>query len=408
MNRRQFLLGLGATAVAVGSGSQYLLDEGLKNPCLSEIPDAILQHPLYQKIWADLNPEQVWDCHAHMVGVGDTDSGIWVNPASFSWKYPVRHIQLQFYLNAACVADKTPIDTAFTERLLHLYDVFPSGAKMMLMAFEHHYDAQGQKDLDKTTLHVPNDTVAKFAKAHPERFEWIASVHPYRADAVDELSRCIDMGARAVKWLPPAMGMDPNSAKCDAFYQVMAKAGIPLITHAGDEKAVHGEDLQRFASPLQLRRPLSHGVKVVVAHAASLGHNLDSDVKSGQSISNFDLFARLMGEAGLEGTLFGEISAVTQRNRVDEGLEQLLVNTQWHSRLVNGSDYPLPGVMPLLSLTLLKRRGLLQADEVDFLSALRGANVLLFDLALKRLLKKNGQGFSAKVFESKWLFGHRA
>ena len=43
-----------------------------------------------------------------------------------------------------------------------------------------------------------------------------------------------------MKWLPPSMGMDPASARYDAFYQRMAALGLPLISHAGDEHATKG------------------------------------------------------------------------------------------------------------------------------------------------------------------------
>ena len=45
------------------------------------------------------------------------------------------------------------------------------------------------------------------------RFEWIASVHPYRRDAVAALGQAVRNGARAVKWLPAAQGMDPDEAR---------------------------------------------------------------------------------------------------------------------------------------------------------------------------------------------------
>ena len=63
-------------------------------------------------------------------------------------------------------------------------------------------------------------------------------------------------GARAVKWLPPAMGIDPASARCDRFYAAAARLGLALLTHAGEEKAVHGAAEHGFGNPLKLRRAL--------------------------------------------------------------------------------------------------------------------------------------------------------
>ena len=112
---------------------------------------------------------------------------------------------------------------------------------------------------------------ARLHREYPGDFEWIASVHPYRENAVEALEQANKAGARAVKWLPPAMGMDPGAARCDAFYTALVRLGLPLLVHAGDEKAVHGSGRQDYGNPLLLRRPLEHGVKVIVAHCASLG-----------------------------------------------------------------------------------------------------------------------------------------
>ena len=65
-----------------------------------------------------------------------------------------------------------------------------------------------------------------------------------------------------------------------------------------------------------------------------------------------------MDEPRYAGNLAGDISAVAQFNRVDV-LVTLLARRDWHPRLLNGSDYPLPGVMPLISLPQLVERGLL-------------------------------------------------
>ena len=36
-------------------------------------------------------------------------------------------------------------------------------------------------------------------------------------------------GAVTVTWLPPAMGIDPASKRCDAFYDAMARLDLPLL-----------------------------------------------------------------------------------------------------------------------------------------------------------------------------------
>ncbi len=134
------------------------------------------------------------------------------------------------------------------------------------------------------------------------------------------------------------------------------------------------------------------GVRVVVAHCASLGSG-QGDVAGAADLTNFALFAQLMDEQRYEGRLFGDISAITQFNRM-EVIASLLARRDWHARLLNGSDYPLPGVVPLVSLQGLVDSQLLDATAVKPLRRLRDSNVLLFDFVLKRSLRKDGQGFA--------------
>ena len=202
------------------------------------------------------------------------------------------------------------------------------------------------------------------------------------------------------------MGMNPGAARCDAFYTALVRLGLPLLVHAGDEKAVHGSGRQDYGNPLLLRRPLEHGVKVVVAHCASLGQGHDLDAgPDGPLRSNFSLFARLMNEPRHEGQLFGEISAVTQRNRAATVVKTLLETDAWHDRLVNGSDYPLPGVVPLISLRRLRARGFLGEAEAKVLNEVRKHNAILFDFMLKRSLRNGNKRFSPAIFESRRVYG---
>jgi mannonate dehydratase len=275
----------------------------------------------------------------------------------------------------------------------------------MLLAFDYFHDEHGNKDIEASTFFTPNAYARRLASAHPERFEWIASIHPYRPDALEALHQAVEGGARAVKWLPAAQGMNPASPKCDAFYRVMADYDIPLLSHAGTELAVQGGNIEDFGNPLRLRRPLDQGVKVLTAHCASLGMGLDLDRSAGNRyVDNFTLFARMMDQPDYEGRLFGELSAVTQVNRLRNGLETLITRSDWHPRLVNGSDYPLPGVLPLFSVKELIRLGYLHETAGAILVEVRRYNPLLFDFVLKRSLTVDGKHLSPVAFESRRVF----
>jgi len=85
-------------------------------------------------------------------------------------------------------------------------------------------------------------------------------------------------------------------------------------------------------------------------------------------------------------------------------LKPLLARTDWYARLLNGSDYPLPGVMPLFSVKRIAASGLIPEHAVVPLNTLRHHNPLLFDFVLKRTLAWQGQSFPAKVFETQSVF----
>jgi predicted TIM-barrel fold metal-dependent hydrolase len=256
-----------------------------------------------------------------------------------------------------------------------------------------------------SAFYVPDRYAAEVARQWRDRFEWICSVHPYRTDASEALEWAAKHGARALKWLPSAMGVDPASPLCDRVYSALVRLKLPLLIHSGAEQAVHGAEGHELNNPLRLRRPLDQGVRIIVAHCASLGEHTDTDRgPNGPSRAAFRLFARLMDDGRYQGRLFGDISAVTQVNRVGPALATLMIRSDWHSRLINGSDYPLPGVVPLVSLRRLVDQGYLEDSQAPVLSEIRRYNPLLFDFVLKRSIVREGRRFPPVVFESRRLF----
>ena len=400
MHRRRFLALVGATLAA---GCEYWPEDGLKNPCLSaRLPRALADSDLVRSAWDGLDPSRVWDAHAHLLGVGDSGGGAWVNPAMQAWWRPGQRLRYEFFMNAACVDESTRVDEDYVARVLAYLDGLAPGTRMLLLAFDYAHDTAGRALPEESNLYVPDRYAHQVAARHPGRLEWAASIHPYRADAVAALEQAARDGARAIKWLPAAMGMDPASPRCDAFYEALARLDLPLISHAGRELAVHGVERQDLGNPLRLRRPLEHGVRVIVAHCASMGDDVDLDAgPDGPRVSSFDLFARMMDEPRHESLLFGDISAMPQFNRVGPALDTVLEREDWHSRLLNGSDYPLPAVVPLFSVTMLVERGYLAEPEAKIIRAIRPHNPLLFDFVLKRNIARSGKRFSPSVFETR-------
>jgi mannonate dehydratase len=404
--RRRFLYGAVA-AGSVGLAAWRLWPEqGFWNPCLARLPRRLAEHELVRAAWEGIDPLQMWDAHAHLVGTGDSASGIVVNPRMESVFSPAQYARRLFFLNAGCAHDAPgSVDRAYVERMHNLVDGLKPGAKLLLFAFDRSFDERGRIVWERTGFYVPDAYARDTARAHPRYFEWAASIHPYRADCVEALTQAHRDGARAVKWLPAAMGMDPASALCDRFYGALAKLGLPLISHAGLERAVVGSDSQDFGNPLRLRRALGAGVRVVVAHCASMGQDRDLDKgDGGPMVDSFELFARMMQEPRWQGRLFGDVSAMTQINRAGPALARTLERDDWHARLLNGSDYPLPGVMPIFSVDYLVSLGLVETAAAAVLKEIRAHNALLFDFVLKRHLRSGSRAFPVSMFETRKFF----
>lgn len=408
MNRRHALCCTGALAAglftALGDDARAESELGSarwQNPCRGTLPRELAQHDLVLGAFEGIDASKLVDVHAHLLGTGDSGSGCTVHPSMDQWWRPLEMLRKRVILNAACVdASKATIDQQYVRRLHELAQDFPAGARWWLFAFAHAADDDGRERADWSTFHVPDAYATDVAVRHAARFDWVASIHPYREGAVQHLQRAAEQGARAVKWLPSAMNIDPESTRCRPFYDLLARLRVPLIIHCGEEAAAPGARQEAFGNPLKVRTPLAHGVPVIVAHAASLGHALDTDKPSAPEVPAFDLWARVMQEQRGSGLLMADISAVFQRNRTAAAWRQIVGRDEWHGQLLNGSDYPLPGVMPLFVPHKLVDAGLLAATAVPTLLALREHNPLLFDFVLKRQLRVGQARLPAGVFEA--------
>ncbi|MFN7130558.1 MAG: amidohydrolase family protein, partial [Myxococcales bacterium] len=321
----------------------------LARPAEPDGPLSDAAQQLVARAWQGLDPARTLDCHVHVVGLGIGSTGAYVNPRMRALTHPVEYARFTIYRHAAGITDMERADQQYVERLVSLVRQQRPHGRLMILAFEQVYGEDGVADVDASEFHTPNDYVLELSRLYPDCFVACASIHPYRRDAVDELQRVAEAGAIAVKWLPNAMRMDPASPRCDAFYRKLAELGLPLLTHAGEEKAVHSEEWQKLGNPLRLRRALDAGVKVVVAHCASLGENEDLDAPGDDKplLPSYELFARMARQPEYRGRLFGEVSALTQYNRC-ELFARVLTEPALEGRLVNGTDYPLPAINALI------------------------------------------------------------
>ncbi|MBI1944747.1 MAG: amidohydrolase family protein [Deltaproteobacteria bacterium] len=412
MTRRRALLGLGTLAGGV-LGARCALPHLLRHEPPRPLEGALAAE--VETCFADVDRTKLWDVHVHLVGRGvgtQAFVGHELTNRLALWK----NLQYEIYAAAAGLStdDDTP-DAAYLERLLALHRLGNPQGKLVLLAFDQFVDEQGNEVPDRSELYTPNEYVLEVARNHPDVVPG-ASVHPYRTDALARLERALDGGARLIKWLPNAMGIDPRDARCLPFYRVLAERKVPLLTHTGDEQAVDAREAQALGHPARLLPALEAGVTVIAAHVATTGACVDERATLAADVgppSCFDALRSLLRDPRTEGRLFADISAITQVNRAGAHLAELLMDTALHARLVNGSDYPLPAIDPLVSTRYLERQGLLSSAHRALCNQVFAHNPLLFDYVLKRKVRVLAGGVEhrlpPRVFESARLFdGSRA
>jgi uncharacterized protein len=354
---------------------------------------------LLEQAFQDVDALRLVDFHTHVLAIGTSAGDAFVNPRMLSGM-SVDRLKFWIYESAAGIGNRENADKEYVARLVRLARATKQGGKYHILAFDKYYNADGTANLQKTNMYVSNRYVVELAQQYPDIFLPAISVHPYRRDALAELEKWAKAGVRYVKWLPNAMGMDPANPVIEPFYRKMKEHNMILLSHAGEEQAVEAEEDQRLGNPLRLRKPLDLGVRVIIAHAASLGSCDDLDKGSGQTANCFDLFLRLMDERKYAGLLFGEISAMLQFNRMPVPFATILKRQDLHARLVNGSDYPLPAINALIHTRSLARDGFITAAEREALNEIYDYNPLLFDFVLKRTIRhpETKQKLAASVF----------
>ena len=242
-----------------------------------------------------MSPEsfsQPLDFHVHIVGTGASGTGCWLRLPP--WRRPLATLMLR-HIGMSGDAFERNFDALYVEHLLQQVRSSSITAALIL-AQDEVYDSDGRKLEGVGSFYVPNDYVLRLARQHAE-FIPAVSIHPARADALEELERCLEGGAAAMKCLPNCHNIDCNLPKYKKFWERMAAARLPLLAHTGGE---HTVPVVRpdFADPAVLRLPLDSGVTVIAAHCAT---------KSG--LTDPEYFFKLLKMFEQHPNLYGDISA---------------------------------------------------------------------------------------------------
>ncbi len=266
----------------------------------------------------------ILDMHCHVAGIGAGGSGCFVS------KELRNNFRFNIYMKAfgVTVAEvEEQGDRLLVERLARGITESERVGAAIVLAMDGAVDDNGNLDRDRTEFYIPNEFVAA-ETAKQANLYFGASINPHRLDALDRLQWAKDNGALLVKWLPSIQFIDPADLAHEPFYRKMALLGLPLLTHAGQERSfTHARD--ELADPVRLKLPLSLGVTVIVAHAASTGEN------DGQE--DIDRLIRMLGDYP---NLYADISSMTQINKLGY-LRQAITEERLEGRLLYGSDFPL-------------------------------------------------------------------
>ncbi len=353
-----------------------------------------------KEIFTDIDPSKLRDYHSHIIGT--VKNGNFVNPEMQTWLHPIKHIKFIAYKMCSRIKTMENGDEEFVTHFKKLINNIDKNAKFHILAFDKFYEKDGGANLAKSGFHVSNEHVYQLSQKNPNIFVPVVSIHPYRKDALEKLDYWANKGVRYIKWLPNAMGFDPSDKDIIPFYKQVAKNKMIILSHTGFEAAVDGADYQEYGNPLRLRTALDCGAKIIMAHCASYGKAIDLDSKDKKKIETFDLFLRMMDNPKYKDLLFADISAITLANRDPRILETLLSRKDLHPRLVNGSDYPLPSINPLIQTRRLLNDGFITKKDRIILNEIFESNPLLFDYAVKRALKhpKTKEEFSPIIFQN--------
>lgn len=267
---------------------------------------------------------EIIDIHCHTAGIGAGGSGCFVSAAMrSSWRY---HMFLRAFGVSGSELQRSG-DGLIIRRLSETLSQSRRVKAAVILAMDGIVSEDGELDRNGTEIYIPNDFVAAETAKYPNLL-FGASINPYRKDALQRLERVAADGAVLLKWLPSIQHIDPADEALIPFYLRLRELGLPLLTHTGNEESFTWAHNQ-LADPERLRLPLSVGVTVIAAHAASNGRN---DGKQ-----NFDRFAALCHQYD---NLFADISALTQINRLGH-MGRVLKHKHLHDRLLYGTDMPI-------------------------------------------------------------------
>ncbi len=190
------------------------------------------------------------------------------------------------------------------------------------------------------SVDVPNDYVADYVNAHPEKLIGFACVDPNDPGAVDELERSVqELKLKGLKLSPIYQNFDPLDENALRIYERAQKYGLPIMFHQGTTFAT-GAPL-KYANPVLLEDVAYRfpDLKMIIAH---LGHPWEAET--------IVLIRK-------QPNIYADISALYYRPWQFYNSMTLAIEYGVTSKLFFGTDYPFTTVEDTVN-------GLLKINDV--------------------------------------------
>lgn len=273
------------------------------------------------------------DMHVHVAGLGKQGSGCFV---SEEMRENIRFPFFLWAMGTSIEKLETEGDASLVKSLSLQLSQSRRVGQAVVLAMDGVVNQQGELNRELTQVFIPNKFVAEQTSLY-ENLLFGASINPLRHDALERLNAVHAQGAVLIKWIPAMMHVDPSDQRIIPFYQRMVELGLPLLSHAGQERSFPGAR-DEYGDPEKLSLPLDLGVTVIAAHIATTGEYHDQDS-----------FERVLPMFARYPNLYSEISSLTQINKLGF-LVEALQTAGIEQRLLYGSDWPLqfyPLIHPL-------------------------------------------------------------
>jgi hypothetical protein len=267
--------------------------------------------------------EPLLDLHVHLFGVGEGGTGCRMA------KSITEGLQFRILVFALGLRQKGKALDEEYERVLAAHVRGSGLSRAAILGQDAVYNRRGQPDWDCTSFYVPNDYVFAVTARHPEIMIPCPSINPDRADALEELSRCHEIGARLFKIHPPTQGVDVGDHKHGKFFRRCAELGMVVLVHTGHEHSAPVID-KELAGPRRLEFALDQGCTIVACHAGT-GWEDDRPDQVPEFLALLKRYPKLWGDTAVLGTA-GRVKDFTR----------LLGDRLARDRLLHGSDFPFP------------------------------------------------------------------